>query len=120
MNELMRKETQEAVNAGNQALRSLYAAREKLGSARNWGIYDMFGGGFISTMIKHSKMEDASGLMEQAKQNCRGKGTGAGCHRLCGTDTGTIKEAIGRRAGVGLWDVLEIFYGLCLAGLSVD
>ena len=34
MNELMKKETQEAVNAGNQALRSLYAAREKLSSAR--------------------------------------------------------------------------------------
>ena len=69
MNELMKKETLEAVNAGEQALQSLYAAREKLGSARNWGIYDMLGGGLISTMIKHSKMEDASGLMEQAKQN---------------------------------------------------
>jgi len=69
MHELMKRETQEALNAGNQALRSLYAAREKLGSARNWGIYDMLGGGLISTMIKHSKMEDASELMEQAKQN---------------------------------------------------
>lgn len=69
MNELMRKETQEAVDAGKQALQSLYAAREKLSSARNWGIYDMLGGGLISTMIKHSKMEDASELMEQAKRN---------------------------------------------------
>ncbi len=69
MNELMKKETLEAVNAGKQALQSLYAAREKLGSARNWGIYDMLGGGLISTMIKHSKMEDASGLMEQAKRD---------------------------------------------------
>ncbi len=40
--------------------------------------------------------------------------------RHSGADTGAIKGPIGRRAGVGLWDVLEIFCGLCLAGLSVD
>lgn len=69
MDELMRQETMEAVNAGKQALQSLYAAREKLNSARDWGIFDMLGGGFFSTMIKHSKMEDASELMEQAKRS---------------------------------------------------
>jgi len=68
MNEMMRKETQEAIIAGERALNSLYAAREKLGSARNWGIYDMLGGGFISTMIKRSKMEDTAALMEEAKR----------------------------------------------------
>jgi len=71
MNEMMRRETQEALEAGERALDSLYAAREKLGSARNWGIYDMLGGGFFSTMIKRSKMEDAAALMEQAKQELR-------------------------------------------------
>ncbi len=39
---------------------------------------------------------------------------------LCGANTGAIEEPIKRRAGVGLWDVLEMFCGLCLAGLSVD
>lgn len=67
-NELMKRELQEAVTAGEQALRSLYAAREKLGSARNWGIFDMLGGGLISDLVKHSKMNDAVSLMEQAKQ----------------------------------------------------
>lgn len=69
MNDLVRKETLEAVAAGERALESLYGAREKLGSARNWGVYDMLGGGFISTMIKHSKMNDASMLIEQAKRD---------------------------------------------------
>lgn len=64
----MKRELQEAVTAGEQALRSLYAAREKLGSARNWGIFDMLGGGLISDLVKHSKMNDAVSLMEQAKQ----------------------------------------------------
>ena len=40
-----------------------------MGSARNWGIFDMLGGGFISDLVKHSKMNDASALMEQAKSD---------------------------------------------------
>ena len=35
---MMKREMQEAVQAGERALQSLYAARDKLGSARNWGI----------------------------------------------------------------------------------
>ena len=42
-------------------------AEEKLNSAGNWGIFDMFGGGLFSTIIKRSKMDDAQNLMETAK-----------------------------------------------------
>ena len=66
---MMKREMQEAVQAGERALQSLYAARDKLGSARNWGIFDMLGGGFISDFVKHSKMNDAAALMEQAKSD---------------------------------------------------
>ena len=68
-NEMMKREMQEAVQAGERELQSLYAARDKLGSARNWGIFDMLGGGFISDFVKHSKMNDAAALMEQAKSD---------------------------------------------------
>ena len=51
------KEKREAIDAGNRALRSLRTARENLNSAKNWGLVDMFGGGFFSTMLKHSKMD---------------------------------------------------------------
>lgn len=67
--EIIRREIGEAVTAGERALGSLYAAQEKLNSARNWGILDMFGGGFITDMIKHSKMGDASSYMEAAKSD---------------------------------------------------
>ena len=60
-------EIREAIAAGERALSSLYAAQDKLKSARGWGIFDMFGGGFIADMIKHSKMQDASKSMEEAK-----------------------------------------------------
>ncbi len=38
------REVNEAVAAGETAIRSLQAAREKLDSARNWGILDILSG----------------------------------------------------------------------------
>ena len=67
----MEKEKREAIDAGSRALRSLRAAQDNLNSAKNWGIWDMFGGGFISTMVKHSKMDQAKQNMEEARNDLR-------------------------------------------------
>ena len=40
------KEKREAIEAGQRALSSLRTAKENLNSAKNWGLVDMFGGGF--------------------------------------------------------------------------
>lgn len=61
------KEKQEAVEAGIRAIKSLRAAQDHLNRAKNWGVWDMFGGGFFSTMTKQSKMNQAKQNMEQAK-----------------------------------------------------
>lgn len=61
------KEKKEAYDAGNRALISLRRAKADLDSARTWGIFDIFGGGFLSTAIKHGKMSDAASEIEQAK-----------------------------------------------------
>lgn len=45
--EVMRREMREALDAGEQALSSLKIALEKLNSASNWGIFDMFGGDYF-------------------------------------------------------------------------
>ena len=65
------KEIREAIQAGEAALSSLKNAREKLDSAKNWGIFDIVGGGFVSSLIKHSRMDDGQEYMEEAKQNLR-------------------------------------------------
>ena len=65
------KEKQEAIDAGNKALKSLRKAQENLDSAKGWGIFDMLGGGFLSTMVKHSKVDQAKENMEQAKYDLR-------------------------------------------------
>ena len=65
------KERQEAIIAGMRAKNSLNNALNALNSARGWGIYDILGGETISTFIKHSKMNKASGYLEEAKQDLK-------------------------------------------------
>ena len=52
------KERREAIEAGQRALNSLRAAQKELESARNWGLVDLFGGGFISSMLKQGKISE--------------------------------------------------------------
>lgn len=63
----LEKEKREAINAGRKALASLKQAQKDLDSAKNWGFWDMIGGGTISTVIKHSKMDRAKQNMQEAK-----------------------------------------------------
>ena len=62
-------EIRETIAAGERALRSLQAAQSKLNSARGWGIFDMLGGGLLSDLMKHSRMNDASSYMEAARRD---------------------------------------------------
>lgn len=63
----MAREVREARAAGIRALNSLRRAQKALDTARGWGIMDMLGGGLISSLIKHSKVDDAKYNVEQAK-----------------------------------------------------
>ena len=64
----MQKELREAIAAADAALESLERARASLRSARNWGIYDILGGGFISGLVKRSRMRSAGEEMEAARR----------------------------------------------------
>lgn len=44
-NLFQQREISEAIQAGNEALRCLENAKDFLGSAGNWGLLDIFGGG---------------------------------------------------------------------------
>ena len=65
------REINEAVAAGERALDSLKTAKSKLDSARAWGIYDILGGGLISSVIKHGQIDNANEWMEQANHDLR-------------------------------------------------
>jgi len=53
------KEVQEAINAGDNVLTALNGMINSLKSAESWGTWDMLGGGTLSTMAKHSKIDEA-------------------------------------------------------------
>lgn len=71
MSNLQEIELREAIAAGEDSLHSLKRAKECLKSAGNWGLLDMFGGGFISTLVKHSKINDAEKYLQQAKDDLK-------------------------------------------------
>jgi hypothetical protein len=60
------KEVEEAINAGNQVVLDINKLLKNLNSANSWGTWDMLGGGFIATSIKHDYInlakEDAYNL----------------------------------------------------------
>ncbi|WP_223066922.1 hypothetical protein [Paenibacillus caui] len=65
------KELGEAIRAGESVRYDLSRAKEKLGSAKNWGTYDMLGGGMISTHIKHSRVDEAMEHIYAAESGLR-------------------------------------------------
>ncbi len=61
------KEVNEAIRAGENALQSLYRAQQMLDKARTWGWIDILGGGLISGILKHSRMQEAKQYTEDAR-----------------------------------------------------
>ena len=65
------REIQEARAAAHEVLALLREVERYLKSARNWGIYDMFRGGFIASMIKHGKIDKAEAQLRQVGAKLR-------------------------------------------------
>lgn len=65
------RELEEAIRAGQSVRHDLELAEEDLRSARNWGTYDMLGGGMLSTHLKHSRLDEALEHMYAAQTSLR-------------------------------------------------
>lgn len=61
------KELREAVNAGDSLLEVLKEAEKEFESAKSWGTMDMFGGGFVTSMIKHGHIENANRVLNEVQ-----------------------------------------------------
>jgi hypothetical protein len=54
------REIDEAIRAAHDAVRALWMATERLGSAGSWSTYDTWlGGGMIGSMVKHDRIDEA-------------------------------------------------------------
>ncbi|MGQ8871567.1 hypothetical protein [Paenibacillus sp. TSA_86.1] len=65
------QELNEAFREGEYLVYALERAEKALESAGNWGIYDMMGGGVLSTHIKRSRMDDAQVAIIDASKRLR-------------------------------------------------
>lgn len=61
------KEIDEAIRAGENALSHLNSASTSLDSAEGWGTWDLFGGGLIADLAKHSHIDDAKYEVENTQ-----------------------------------------------------
>jgi DNA repair exonuclease SbcCD ATPase subunit len=61
------KELEEAISAGNELYYSLSDIKDSLQSASNWGTWDTLGGGLISTVAKHSRIDEAKNKMDRVQ-----------------------------------------------------
>ncbi len=63
------KEKEEAIEAGQMALRSLREARDHISGAKGLGIWDLLGGGTFVSLAKHYKVSKARDAIERAKDD---------------------------------------------------
>jgi len=61
------REIAEARGAGQTALAGLNRVIDLLRSAEGWGTWDMLGGGLLSTMVKHSRVDDAQAQLLEVR-----------------------------------------------------
>lgn len=66
-----KRELLEAITAGRTALDCTDRILESLDSAEGWGTWDLFGGGFIADMAKHSHLDDAQAMVEELQDRLR-------------------------------------------------
>ena len=57
-------ELEEAIRAGKEVCGHLDCAIESLYHAKDWGTWDLIGGGLVSDMMKHSHIDEAKGEVE--------------------------------------------------------
>jgi len=62
---LSRREIDDVRNIIRQMQPLVNQAIGEFRGARNWGFLDLFGGGFLTDLIKHSKLGNASRLMNE-------------------------------------------------------
>ena len=93
-------ELAEAQEAGIRAVTALTLARNELGSADSWSAYDTwFGGGLISSSIKHDRIGDAGRRIAQAQEALVD----------LARELGDVQDVAGLRADLGISPTTRTF-----------
>jgi hypothetical protein len=66
---LQLKEISEAITAGKIVIAGMNEIIDSLESAEGWGLWDLLGGGMLSTAVKHSRINDARASVIDVQNN---------------------------------------------------
>ncbi len=66
-----KKELLEAKVALENALEDIEHALSSMNSAKNWGLFDIIGGGAISSLVKRSKIKESNNAMKDVEKSLR-------------------------------------------------
>lgn len=66
-----KKELLEAKVALENALEDIDHALSSMNSAKNWGLFDIFGGGTISSLVKRSKIKESNNAMKDVEKSLK-------------------------------------------------
>ncbi|MCP3917737.1 MAG: hypothetical protein GY711_19510 [bacterium] len=96
---------QRAMGCARKARRSLADAAEALKGARRWGLFDLFGGGWFASSIKHDRVNEARSHLRRARRYLRALGEecaalGLGGRRL---DAGLNADRASWNRGFDVW-----------------
>ncbi|MBR5228674.1 MAG: hypothetical protein IKV96_02420 [Firmicutes bacterium] len=69
--ENQKREVSEAMAAGSNARTTAEMILSKLSTAKGWGTWDIFGGGLLTDVMKHSTMDDAQILVQTLQKELR-------------------------------------------------
>ncbi|MDN5351687.1 MAG: hypothetical protein PWQ12_606 [Clostridiales bacterium] len=105
-------ETREALDAAISLQSTLAQAEKGLSSAQAWGLYDIFGGGLISSSIKHDHISEAAEYLKDASSKAaRLKRELEDIEQLEAVDLETIDS---------LSKVFDIFFDNIFSDLSIQ
>lgn len=65
------REVAEAIAVGQEVLRSLEDVLSNLSDAKDWGTWDMFGGGMMTSYVKHSHIDGANENIQRTQSLLR-------------------------------------------------
>lgn len=65
------REIEEALSAGQAALSQIVSIEGELDSAEGWGTWDLWGGGLISDLAKHSHLDEAQSQINELQNQLR-------------------------------------------------
>lgn len=81
------REVEEAIDAGEKVLGVLHEMLDALSSAQGWGTWDMLGGGFFSTHMKHERINESKHYAQEVQYYLR-----AFQRELADVDRGLLRD----------------------------